>query len=241
MGATRDGNREVATGGNSPALAREVIEAGYKPIAILHFSGDPTKIFDVWHSAKDFDAAWAQTEKTTGVKTETEFEGRKPEQPIRDAAKTEAEIDAELEKLGGQWSAAKTPEERFRIEVDIQKLYRQQGRNLARGQNQTGDVGIDQASGLAAPREDDPFRTAQAQRLPIEAARAGQFNAVAARLRNMGGKVDAFAKEFFCSPRIRRFRSRSRHLGPNWRSRSVRRSKKRSPIKSNLGTSGCAI
>lgn len=179
MGVREEGRRVIRDGGDSPAVLREAVKAGWKPVAILHFDAEPGKIFQRFDNVTQFDAAWRASEKSSGPKRELP----KASAEVSRARRTEQDIQSEIDRLGAQIGTAKG-EERDALTMRVVELYDELNNVIQNGQSQSGDVALRQA---ARDREE----------LPLHAARAGQFQAVVSRLRNMGGKVDLFAKEFF--------------------------------------------
>lgn len=179
MGARAEGKRVIQDGGDSPALVRETVKAGWKPIAVLHFDEEPGKIFQRFDNAAQFDAAWRGSEKSAGPKRELPHAA--PE--VVTARRGEQDIQSEINRIGALLAVSKD-EEKQALTMRVVELYDELNDVILRGQSQTGDVALRQA---ARDREE----------LPVHAARAGEFQSVVARLRNMGGKVDLFAKEFF--------------------------------------------
>ena len=57
-----------------PAHIDDVLAAKLKPIAILHFTGEPTKIYKKYENAAAFDEAWRVSDKT---KSPEEIAGKK--------------------------------------------------------------------------------------------------------------------------------------------------------------------
>ena len=181
MGSDKDGERTVNPGGKVPALARDVIEAGFKPLAVIHFHGDPAKIFKTFDSVSDFDEAWRLTEKSTGKNIELpEAKG-----PVIESARTEEANDAEIEQVGREWEGA-DPARQAELKERLDELYEEKRQILSRNQNQIGDQGL-------------PFRTIEETEhlMPVAASRAHDFQAVMGRMLNQGGKVDLFYKAFY--------------------------------------------
>lgn len=185
MGTTRGDRREVEVGGAHPAVLRDVVEAGYRPIGVLHFAGEPGRIFDVYKTAGDFDQSYQMSEKTAGDKAKLPH----AEEAVRQQLTTEAQVQARIDQLGTDLSRATSGEDRSRITDEINDVYRQLQKITAKNQGQVGDVNIG----------DVPFRTTAAEQkgqLPADAGRAGQFQAVIGRYRSMGARVDEMAKEY---------------------------------------------
>jgi hypothetical protein len=188
MGANRGGDRVVEASGSVPAHVEDVVAAGYKPIAILHFDGEPAKIHKTFENAAAFDAAWQASEKT---RPPEEIAGKKvPKQFgfVEKAAKSEAEIQAQIDDIGRRYEKADADEQPI-MQADLVKLYDDLHRVTSTNQVQTGNEG-------AAPEV--PFRTLRETEhlMPSAASRAHEFGTVIGRLRSQGGKVDLFAKEF---------------------------------------------
>lgn len=176
MGVTRAGRRVVEPGGNQPATVQEVVAAGFKPIAVLHFDAEPTKIHQSYPSAQAFDASWKATERSTGGGPMPVTSGIGA-----DVSRTrEAQLDAEIDRLGSRLLATNDDVEREDLKGRIQELFDEKDRVSSREQQQFGG--------------DLPeFRRAQPA---ASADRTSEFQAVLGNLRNLGGRVDVFAREF---------------------------------------------
>lgn len=182
MGADRGGERTIDPTGNRPALVEDVVAAGFKPIAVIHFDGEPSKIFRTYDSAQAFDEAWRVSEKTQGRQIQApEVRGT-----VTRAARTEKDIQGQIDDIGRRYEAA-DPEEQKAMVAQLEGLYEELDRTTRTNQD------------LNAAGADVPFRTMQETEhlMPVSANRAHEFQAVAGRLRNQGGRVDEFAKEFF--------------------------------------------
>jgi len=183
MGVSRAGRRAVEAGGNHPATVQDVIAAGYQPIAVVHFSGDPGKIFQTFADAKGFDQAWGSTEKTQGQQIRPPAMTAQP----AIARNREADITRRIDQLGNDYLRAKDQAERNKITTELKALYGELDLVAGREQGQTGEVPLDDANHLR-----------RSQQATVQSAdRASVFQAVAANLQNLGMKVDVFAKEFF--------------------------------------------
>lgn len=183
MGVTRDSRRAIEVGGNHPATVQDVIAAGYRPIAVLHFAGEPGKIHQTFADAKAFDQAWGATEKTQGQQI------RPPAMTAQPAISRnrEAEITRKIDALGTEYLRAKDDIERNEIAAEIKQLYTQLEQTTVREQGQTGEVVFDRSAQL---------RTTAQQQVQ-GGSRASEFQAVMANLKNQGMRVDLFAKEIF--------------------------------------------
>lgn len=180
--------RTVQDGGDQPALVREVVAAGWKPVAIVHFDGPAAKIFQRYNNLAEYDKAYTATDKTTGLAGVGIKGTPQAMQAARAAIRTEAQINAEIEQLGNEFSKAETEDARNRITAEIVQRYIELDRATRFNQDQAGDVPM-QVRADQAQRE--------AQRLPTDATHTAAFQAVIQRLRNMGGRVDLFGKELF--------------------------------------------
>jgi hypothetical protein len=183
MGVSRAGRRAVEAGGNHPATVQDVIAAGYQPIAVVHFAGEPGKIFQTFSDAKAFDQAWGTTEKTQGAQIRPPAMTAQP----AIARNREAEITRRIDELGNNYLRAKDQATRDEITEELKRLYNELDLVTGREQGQTGELPLDDANQL---------RRSQQQAV-LSAARAAEFQAVAANLKNLGMRVDVFAKEFF--------------------------------------------
>lgn len=185
MGATIDGKRSIQDGGTGPALVSEVVKAGYKPIAVIHFDGDPAKIFQRFSDTAEFDEAWRKTEKSTGGKIQLPGQ----EGTVTATNRSQTQIMQEIDRLGVQLGSAKGEQAKAITEKILQN-YDDLQRIVSQNQSQTADSNID---GM-------PFRSVNPTThdvLPTTADRTQQFQDVVARLRNQGGRVDAMARELF--------------------------------------------
>lgn len=175
--------RIVETGGNFPAVVQDVVDAGYQPIAVVHFSGAPAKIYQTFANEQAFDRSWASTEKTQGKQIRPPAMTAQP----AIARQREAELTREIDTLGNEFLRAKDEVERNEIRSEIQQKYAELERITGREQAQTGELPLDEGAQMRRSLQN----TVQT------ASRASEFQAVAANLRNLGMRVDVFAKEFF--------------------------------------------
>jgi hypothetical protein len=200
MGAGKQ-KRSVKAGAEYPVALKEALVAGYRPLAVLHFTGEPTTIFQTFSTRADFNAAWdaigravaAPISPVTPVRTIVTSDASLPVSQINGLARIEAEID----RIGQAWKDAERSNNKAEVDRLMQRygeLAAKQDAALRSNQLQTGDVALTPADFDVAQRV---IRERQAQRLPIDAARAQQFAAVVERLRNQGARVDLFAQEFF--------------------------------------------
>lgn len=179
MGVDDGGKRMVQPSGNKPALLREVVQAGYKPLAVLHFDAEPGKIHQTFTDQQAFDKAWGATEKTTGRNIiPTEIRGN-----VTASAQTEAQLRDQIEKKGDEWLRA-DPVRREELRQEIRNLYTKLDQVTAQNQQQTGDQGL--------PPE---YRRGGDAGAAIEAGKSGQFNTVMANLMQLGAKVDLVSRE----------------------------------------------
>lgn len=63
MGIDQGGKRTVQASGNKPALLSDVVAAGFRPLAVVHFEGEPGKIHQVFPDQQAFDASWTKSGK----------------------------------------------------------------------------------------------------------------------------------------------------------------------------------
>lgn len=174
--------RVVEVGGDQPVLLREAIAAGYKPMAIVHFAGEPAKIFHRFGNLSEFDQAYSATDKSSGRSGAGVVETPKALPEVRRAIRGEQEIQAEIDRLGGEYQRADKPTQE-RLSLEIVKLFDELNETTRKGQSQTGDVALQTGSDVS--------------QAPITANRTQQFIAVMNRLRQQGGQVDVFTREFF--------------------------------------------
>jgi hypothetical protein len=185
MGVKKAGKRVVQDGGDSPALVKEVVKSGWKPLAILHFVEEPGKIFERFATRTAFDEAWNASTKVAGEKRALPHAA--PE--VITARRGQAEVEAEIDQAGARLQTEMTADERAALENRVLQLYDELDRVTRGGQSQTGDTNI----GDVALRQAEEAR----DRLPITANRTNEFQRMVSNLRSMGGKVDLFAREFF--------------------------------------------
>jgi len=196
-------SRRVQDGGDQPVLFREVVAAGYKPIAVVHFQGEPSAIFQRFSSPQQFNAAWDASGRTPAPQTVAAAvtpnayaavaisDATVPVTEIRGLRRIQAEID----RVAGEWIAAEKSGDSARVEQmkrRYEQLHMAEDRAVATNQTQTGDVPLEDFDIAQRLRD----RRAAAA-LPIEAARAQEFAAVVNRLRSQGARVDLFTQEFF--------------------------------------------
>lgn len=197
MGTGRE-QRSIQDGGDKPAILREVLEAGYKPLAVLHFEGDPTTIFERFANRDEFNAAWdasgrGATEGTPTAEQPTTSDANLPVSQITGLGR----IENEITRIGQAWRDAEKAGDKNEVRRLMDRygeLSLKQEQALLANQTQTGDVSLD-------PRDHDIAQRILAERaavrLPTEAARTQEFSAVVERLGNQGGKVDLFAREMY--------------------------------------------
>jgi hypothetical protein len=157
---TREGRknkRSVLVGGEEPVLLREVAEHGFKPIAIIHFTGEPARIFQEFPNLAAFDKAYAATPSTVGTKRQGDEDALPPrlEQGARQAANQLQEIEAQIDAIGGQVIEAHDAKDFGRVDelnVKLKELFKRQAEILESGQNQVGDAPIDKIPELQTQR-----------------------------------------------------------------------------------------
>lgn len=177
----------LKVGGNRPALLADVIGAGYKLRAIIHFEGSPGAIFQRFTNRDAFDASYGATERGTGaspaakiIPTASAAEGIERKNILGRRQTIQGQIDALGTELEGA-DPARTAE----INDEIRQLYADLGR-LPEPR-----LGTDTTRGL------ESVGATEQPPLPSEADRADQFATVAARLRQAGARVDVFPTAFF--------------------------------------------
>ncbi len=174
--------RELKAGGDQPVLLREAIAAGYRPMAVMHFTGEPAKIHQRFANLAEFDQAYSATEKTSGRSGAGVVETPNALPEVRRAIRGEQEVQAEIDRLGGEYQRAdKATQER--LSLDIVKLFDELNKITGQGQSQTGDIALQTGS--------------EVSQAPITADRTQQFISVIDRLRRQGANVDIFTREFF--------------------------------------------
>lgn len=173
--------RALEVDGGQPVLLREVVQAGYKPVAVVHFTGEPTKIFQRFANIAEFDQAYTASEKTSGRAGAGTVETPNAVPEVRRAIRGEQEIQAEIDRLGAEYQRATTDEQRDALSLEIVRRFDELNNVLHRGQNQTGDIALQ--GGVS--------------RAPIDANRTQEFIAVIDRLRRQGANVELFTREFF--------------------------------------------
>jgi hypothetical protein len=181
MGVSRAGRRAVEAGGNHPATIQDVVAAGFRPISVVHFAGEPTKIYQSFADQKAFDAAWGATAKTQGANI------RPPAMTAQPAItrNREAELTRRIDQLGMELLRAKGDARQALVD-QIKNLYGELEKVAGRDQLQIGETTI----------EENNFRLGQQQTV-LSADRTNEFQAVMTNLKNMGMRVDLFAKEIF--------------------------------------------
>lgn len=179
MGIDESGKRVIQASGNKPALLEDVVRAGFKPIAILHFAGDPGKIHQTFPDQASFDATWGASEKTTGKNIQP------PElrAAIPRAAQTEAQLNRQIEQMGERIIGAKTAEERQSLIEHTREIYNKLDAITRQNQDLTGDT---------RPPE---FRSETDSGKAIDATRTRTFQTVMGNLQNIGMKIDLFGRE----------------------------------------------
>ncbi len=183
MGVTRAGKRAVEAGGNHPATVQDVIAAGYKPLAVVHFSGEPGKIYQQFADQKAFDQAWNGSEKTQGTQIRPPAMTAQP----AIARNREAEITRRIDELGNDYLRAKNQEERTQVTDELKRLYGELDRVTRSEQAQSGEVPLDEANQLRR----------STQQAVQSADRSSEFQSAMAALKSQGMRVDLFAKEIF--------------------------------------------
>ncbi len=178
MGIDQEGNRVVQSSGNKPALLREAVIAGFQPIAVLHFSGEPGKIHQIFADEQAFDKAWGATEKTQGRNIQP------PAVPgaVISTAHAEAQLDQQIEELGNAWLRGDA-ETRAAIKDQIEALYAKKDAITRQNQSMTGDM---------SPPE---FRSQLSSSQVIDSGRNAEFQRVVANLQQLGMRVDLFSRE----------------------------------------------
>jgi hypothetical protein len=181
MGVSRAGRRAVEAGGNHPATIQDVVAAGFRPISVVHFAGEPTKIYQSFADQKAFDEAWGATAKTQGANI------RPPAMTAQPAItrNREADLTRRIDQLGMELLRAKGAARQSLVD-QIKDLYAQLELVAGRDQLQIGETGI----------EENNYRLGRQQTVQ-SADRTNEFQAVMTNLRNMGMRVDLFAKEIF--------------------------------------------
>jgi hypothetical protein len=192
----------IKEGGNRPALLADVIAAGYKLRAIVHFDAAPGSIFQRFSNREAFDASYGATERTNAssaaakmIPTASPTEGieRRNAMMRRDA------IQRQIDGLGAELESA-DPARAAEINDEIRQLYADLARlPEPRLATESAPSGWESVAGSDQPT------------VPAEADRANQFALVAARLRQAGAKVDVFAKTFLQASLAEEFRRRLDH------------------------------
>lgn len=201
---TREGRknkRAVAVGGEEPVLLREVAEHGFKPIAIIHFTGEPARIFQEFPNLAAFDKAYATTPSTVGTGRQGAEAALPPrlEQGARQAANQLQQIEAEIDTLGRQVIEAHDAKDFGRVDelnVKLKELFKRQAKILKSGQDQVGDAPIDKIPELQTQRLRS-VPVVDQSRTAIDAQRTQEFVAVMNRMRAQGMNVDVLTREIF--------------------------------------------
>lgn len=162
--------KAVKENGNRPALLADLVDAGYKVRALVHFDETPGRIFQRFDSRQAYDAAYAATEKSTGTATQKVM----PTFSASDAVqrnKVVAErtsIESQIDTLSKQLQGA-DPAESADINDQIRQLYRRMGE-------------LPEPRLMAEAPSQPP--------LPVESNRTQQFAAATAAARLAGVKID---------------------------------------------------
>ena len=185
MGVNIKDRRVISAGGNKPALLVDAIGAGFKPLAILHFSAEAGRIHETFPSQAEFDAAWGQTPKT---------EGRNVQPPALRAAipraqRTQAELEKTIEELGDKFYHT-TGEAREAVRQEIRRLYAELDRVVHNNQDAAGDT---------HPPE---YRQDSHSATSIQATRVNEFQRVMANLQQLGMRVDVFSRELLAQTTV---------------------------------------
>lgn len=163
-------------GGNRPALLSDVVAAGYKLRAIVHFDEAPGSIFQRFDSRDAFDAAYASSPKATSTAAAKAAPTLSAAEGIerRNVLAQREEIQRQIDTLGAEMVNA-DPARAAEITDEINQHYA----DLAK---------------LPEPR----MMTAEVRPtpVPIEADRTNQFTAATARLRQAGAKTELFSRTF---------------------------------------------
>lgn len=151
--------RVIEIGGDQPIAVRDAVQLGFKPLAVVHFTGEPTKIFQRFPSVAEFDRTFAATEKTAGTARQR-GEVTRPkhlDQQARTAQDTEAALDAQINKIGAELQAPGLTEAReTELNQRLIDLFERRSKVLRSGQSQTGDSSLDSARGNTPITKIDP-------------------------------------------------------------------------------------
>lgn len=175
-GETRKGGyqKTIREGGSRPALLADLVDAGYKLRAIVHFAEKPGKIFQRFDSRQAYDASYAASPKDTGttgartIPTATKAEGIARANTVAERSALEIQIDALSKQI-----ALANPADALDLNEQLKDVYRRLGE-------------------LPEPRLMSEAPTQPP--LPIESDRTQQFAAATAAARQAGLKVDVLTQ-----------------------------------------------
>jgi hypothetical protein len=205
---TGKNTRAIQDGGDYAATLEDVIAAGYRPTAIIHFQGEPTEIFQRFTNAAQFNAAWdaggrQPSEQTVAPISSPALMGVSdaslPVSQIRGLERIHREID----RVAVAWTEAEKAGDTNtvnRLRERFEQLSVREQRAISQNQSMSGAVPISESDLVADGDFDVANRLRDqraAQRLPVDAARAQEFAHVVANLRHLGGRVDLLLTEFF--------------------------------------------
>jgi hypothetical protein len=174
-------------GGNKPALLSDVVASGYKVRAIVHFAEQPGRIFQRFDSREAYDGAYASTTKVTGPAAAKVSPTLSPAEGVarRNVVQRQAELQRQIDTLGQELASA-DPARAAEINEEISRLYRElsalpEPRMMAEAESRA---------------ESPELRDEEQETVPAQADRTNQFAIVAARVRQMGARLDVFAQGF---------------------------------------------
>lgn len=140
----------IKEGGNRPALLSDVIAAGYKLRAIVHFNAEPGSIFQRFPSREAFDASYAATERTNAssaaAKTAPTLSAAQGVER-RNVREQSNAIQSRIDALANELETA-DPARAAEINEEITGLYRQLG-ELPQLSTASDAEGIDSTSAAA--------------------------------------------------------------------------------------------
>ena len=174
--------KAIQEGGGSSATLQDVMNAGYRPIAYVMFNQDPGVIFETFANEQHFDQSWGKTDKTTGKLGKRILREGQPMAEAISQATNEGEfrrVEARIDQIAQALQSAQGQERQALLD-EYQTLAQRQQELFDRNQTLTG-------------QDELKYRTSAES--AMTAQKAVQFQTVAARLRNLGARVDVFASE----------------------------------------------
>lgn len=175
-------SKAIYEGGKNSALLSDVIAAGYRPIGYVAFNQKPGTIFQSFANEQHFDQSWGLTDKTTGrLGKRVLHEGQPLTEAIRQTTNISElrEVESRIDRIGQELQAAQGTA-RDELVAEYEQLSARQQQLFDRDQSQTGT---------------DELKYRTSAEAAMYANKAQQFQQAAARLAQLGARVDVFATE----------------------------------------------